>query len=168
MTNSTAATKLAAPALRTAHDLGLAAWFGGELMGVVGVNSTARRAEDLSQRHQLAAHPWERWAPVSSAAIGLHLAATAGLLAIDRPARGARGLELAKVVLTGTALGLTVMADRRTERVERQVQDPGPDGPEDPSSGDLGHAQDELRVLRWSVTALTGAAVALNAVRHRP
>ncbi|CAM5474167.1 hypothetical protein SSPIM334S_01561 [Streptomyces spiroverticillatus] len=28
--------------LRSAHDLGLAAWFGGSLMGAVGVNGAAR------------------------------------------------------------------------------------------------------------------------------
>lgn len=32
--------------LRSLHDLGLAAWFGGNLMGAIGVNGAAAKAKD--------------------------------------------------------------------------------------------------------------------------
>lgn len=153
------------PISRSAHDVGLAAWFGGGLMGAVGVNSTARRAEDLSQRHQLAAHPWERWSPVNAAAVALHVAGTAGLLVTDRPRRGTRRVTGAKLALTGVALGLNVVAERIADKVERQVREPGAGGDGQLSSGDLSHLQDQLRVLRWTVTGLTGGALVLDAVR---
>ena len=35
---------------RTLHDLGLAAWFGGSLMGATGVNGAAAVVEDPTQR----------------------------------------------------------------------------------------------------------------------
>src|SRR5919107_6424752 len=103
---------LTTTALRGLHDLGLAAWFGGGLMGAVGVNSTARRAENLSERHALAIHPWDRWAPVNTAAIGAHLAGAGGLLVADRGAlarrRRAQSTAIAKAGLTAAAVGLTV------------------------------------------------------------
>jgi hypothetical protein len=35
---------------RTLHDLGLAAWFGGSLMGAAGVNGAAAVVQDPTQR----------------------------------------------------------------------------------------------------------------------
>ena len=35
---------------RSLHDLGLAAWFGGSLMGVVGVNGAAAKVDEPKQR----------------------------------------------------------------------------------------------------------------------
>ena len=159
--------------LRSLHDVGLAAWFGGGLMGAVSVNSTARRAENLSDRHRLAAAGWERWEPVSSAAIGLHLAGAAGLLLADRGTlrsrRRDRSTAVLKAGLTAAALGLTVLADRRADLVEGQVEEPaeGLDRPGNGSPGDFAHAQDQLRVLRWSVTALTGGVLVLSAAQAR-
>jgi hypothetical protein len=39
---------------RTLHDLGLAAWFGGSLMGATGVNGAAAVVEDPTQRLRVA------------------------------------------------------------------------------------------------------------------
>jgi hypothetical protein len=160
-------------ALRALHDVGLAAWFGGGLMGAVGVNSTARRADNLSERHELSAHPWERWAPVNAAAVGAHLVGATGLLLTDRDTLahrpGARRTALVKGGLTGAALALTVLAERRAALVERQAAQSGagPDEPGNLSPGDFAHAQDELRVLRWSVTGLTGVVLVLGSVQAR-
>ena len=165
MTNSTYSHAL--------HDLGLAAWFGGGLMGAVGVNSTARRAGNLSERHALALHPWDRWAPVNAVAIGAHLAGAGGLLVADRSAlarrRRAQTTAIVKAGLTAAALGLTVLAEHRANVVERQTRESGegPDEPGNVSPGDFGHAQDQLRILRWSVTALTGGVVLLSAAQAR-
>ena len=160
-------------ALRSLHDVGLAAWFGGGLMGTIGVNSTARRSEDLSERHRLADHGWAKWAPVNAAAVGAHLVGATGLLLTDHTTLAkdsrARRTAVAKSGLTGAALALTLLAQRKASVVSHHVDDPN-QGPEDSGAGSPGqfaHAQDELRVLRWSVTGLTGTVLVLSAVQAR-
>ncbi|MDP9397858.1 MAG: hypothetical protein M3P96_08605, partial [Actinomycetota bacterium] len=58
---------------RTLHDVGLAAWFGGSLMGAVGLNGAAARLDDPASRSRASTLGWRRWAPVSAAAVGAHL-----------------------------------------------------------------------------------------------
>ncbi len=48
---------------RSLHDLGLAAWFGGSLMGVVGVNKSAAAVTSRDQRARVANAAWAAWAP---------------------------------------------------------------------------------------------------------
>jgi len=158
--------------LRVLHDLGLAAWFGGGLMGAVGMNSTARRADDLSERHGLTTHGWSRWAPFSAAAVGTHLVGATGLLLADRDQLRdprARAIALTKTGLTAGALAATLLARSRTRVVEEHVDNPseGPDQPGTGSPGEFAHAQDTLRVLRWAVPALTGGALVLSGVQAR-
>jgi hypothetical protein len=54
---------------RTLHDLGLAAWFGGSLMGATGVNGAAAVVEDPTQRLRVANSGWARWTPLNLAGI---------------------------------------------------------------------------------------------------
>lgn len=70
--------------IRSLHDLGLAAWFGGSLMGAVGLNGAARQegATDASKARIVSAG-WTTWMPVSAAAIGAHLYGGGGLLAVN-------------------------------------------------------------------------------------
>ena len=56
--------------LRSMHDIGLAGWFGGSLMGAVGLNGAAAQAPNPAERLQIASAGWDRWAPVNLAAIG--------------------------------------------------------------------------------------------------
>jgi hypothetical protein len=58
--------------VRSLHDLGAAAWFGGTLMGAVGVNGGSKDVKD-AERATIVAAGWARWAPVSAAAIGATL-----------------------------------------------------------------------------------------------
>jgi hypothetical protein len=60
---------------RTLHDVGLAAWFGGPLMGAAGVNGAAAVVEDPTQRLRVANTGWARWTPLNLAGIAAHLAA---------------------------------------------------------------------------------------------
>ena len=46
---------------RSLHDLGLAAWFGGSLMGAVRVNGAAAQVEEPEQRLRVANAGWNRW-----------------------------------------------------------------------------------------------------------
>jgi hypothetical protein len=64
--------------LRSMHDIGLAGWFGGSLMGAVGLNGAAAQAVNPAERLQIASAGWDRWAPVNLAAIGTHLAGGGG------------------------------------------------------------------------------------------
>jgi hypothetical protein len=70
--------------VRGLHDTGLAAWFGGSLMGAVGLNGAAARAHDPRERTALCAKGWERWAPVNAVAIGAHVVGGLGLIAANR------------------------------------------------------------------------------------
>ena len=46
---------------RTLHDVGLAAWFGGSLMGAAGLNGAAAVVDDPAQRLRVANSGWARW-----------------------------------------------------------------------------------------------------------
>ena len=60
--------------VRSLHDLGLGAWFGGSLMGAIGVNGAAADVDDPTQRARVANAGWGGWPPVNLAAIAAHLA----------------------------------------------------------------------------------------------
>jgi hypothetical protein len=65
---------------RSLHDLGLATWFGGSLMGAVGLNGAAADVEEPKQRLRVANAGWDRWTPVNLAGIAAHVAGGAVLL----------------------------------------------------------------------------------------
>jgi len=73
-------------AARMMHDIGLAAWFGGSLMGAVGVNGAANDVADPAERTRVASAGWARWTPYNAAAIGAHL--VGGARMGDRPETG--------------------------------------------------------------------------------
>jgi hypothetical protein len=52
---------------RSLHDVGLAAWFGGSLMGAVGLNRAAAQVQEPTQRLRVANAGWNRWTPVNLA-----------------------------------------------------------------------------------------------------
>ena len=59
---------------RSLHDLGLAAWSGGSLMGTVGLNGAAAVVDAPAQRLRVANTGWARWTPVNLAGIAAHVA----------------------------------------------------------------------------------------------
>jgi hypothetical protein len=65
---------------RSLHDLGLATWFGGSLMGAVGLNGAAADVEEPRQRLRVATAGWNRWTPVNLAGIAAHVVGGAVLL----------------------------------------------------------------------------------------
>ncbi|MYS09705.1 hypothetical protein GTW71_25480, partial [Streptomyces sp. SID6041] len=95
--------------LRSLHDVGLAAWFGGSLMGAVGLNGAAKDQGDTWQaKARIASSGWARWTPVCAVAIGAHFIGTSGLLGANAARvaaqKGVATSTLAKTVLTGAAL----------------------------------------------------------------
>jgi len=96
---------------RSLHDLGLATWFGGSLMGVVGLNGAAAVVDQPAQRLRVANDGWARWTPVNLAGIAAHLAGGAVLLTGNKgrlaTQRGVASATVAKAVVTGLALAAT-------------------------------------------------------------
>jgi len=50
---------------RTLHDIGLAAWFGGSLFGVAGLNAAAEEAQDERTTARITSVGWAKWTPVT-------------------------------------------------------------------------------------------------------
>ena len=95
---------------RSLHDLGLATWFGGSLMGAVGLNGAAAEVEEPKQRLRVANAGWNRWTPVNLAGIAAHLAGGAVLLGANKgrvaSQQGVTQATVVKTALTGAALGM--------------------------------------------------------------
>jgi hypothetical protein len=153
---------------RSAHDLGLAAWFGGSLMGAVGLNRAAVPEADISTE-RVAARGWARWTPVNAAAIAMHLAGGAALLASNASRvvgqKGVAASTIAKTVVTAGALAATGYSRVLGKKVELATSD-SPDDREKAEKHpvDLDSARRHLRLAQWAVPGLTGLLVALNAL----
>jgi hypothetical protein len=89
---------------RTLHDLGLATWFGGSLMGATGVNGAAAVVQDPTQRLRVANSGWARWTPLNLAGIAAHLAGGAVLTGANKGRlagqQGVAATSTAKTALT--------------------------------------------------------------------
>jgi hypothetical protein len=101
---------------RSLHDLGLAAWFGGSLMGAVGLNGAAAVVDRPEQRLRVANAGWARWTPVNLAGIAAHVAGGSMLLVANKGRlagqRGVATATIAKTALTGLALAATATRGR--------------------------------------------------------
>ena len=154
---------------RSLHDLGLATWFGGSLMGAVGLNGAAADVEEPQQRLRVANAGWNRWTPVNLAGIAAHVAGGAVLLGANKgrlaSQQGVARATVVKTALTGAALAATAwsraLGAKLDEAGEVPVEggtEPGADTPED-----VAKAQRQLKLLQWVIPALTGAVLVLNA-----
>jgi hypothetical protein len=156
--------------VRSLHDVGLAAWFGGSLMGAVGLNGAGAAVLDDKERARVASAGWARWTPVNAAAIGAHLVgATVILVANKGRVAGQRGVAantVAKAALTVGALGATAYAGA----LGRKIGAAGPvpaDGPTDPSPetpAEVAKTMKQEKLVQWAIPALTGGMLVLNAL----
>jgi hypothetical protein len=169
--------------IRSMHDLGAAAWFGGTLMGAIGVNGASKDVKDPTERAKVAAAGWARWAPISAAAIGAHLVGATGLLLANRDRvrdqRGAGANTVIKTVLTAAAIGTTAYsgilgakiateagADPAEDETVRSVDTVPVEGGTVPSEGTpdkVAKLQQQQRILQWVTPALTGGILILGA-----
>jgi hypothetical protein len=156
--------------IRSMHDLGAAAWFGGTLMGAVGVNGASKDVEDPAERAAVASKGWARWAPVSAAAIGAHLIGATGLLLANRgrvrDQKGAGTNTVIKTVLTVAALGTTVYSGILGAKIATEADSSPVEGGTVPSSGtpdNVASLQQQQRFLQWATPALTGGILILGA-----
>jgi hypothetical protein len=154
---------------RSLHDLGLATWFGGSLMGAVGLNGAAADVEEPKQRLRVANSGWNRWTPVNLAGIAAHVAGGAVLLGANKgrltSQQGVASATVVKTALTGAALAATAWSRALGAKLDEAGQVPV-EGGTDPSTDtpdDVAKAQRQLKVLQWVIPALTGAVLVLNA-----
>ncbi len=154
------------------HDAGLAAWFGGSLMGAVGVNGAAADVDDPRQRARVANAGWSRWTPFNALAIGAHLFGGAQLLKANKgrvqTQKGVLANTNVKMGLTAAALGATGYARIAGQKMIKAGDVPVAGGtaalPSTPP--EVAKAQKQLKALQWAIPGLTGAMIASSALHE--
>jgi hypothetical protein len=156
---------------RTLHDLGLAAWFGGSLMGAMAVERGAAEAHDDTERIEIVDAAWRAWKPVQLAAIGAFALGGAVLTFTNRSRlanqEGVAKLSLVKTGLAAATVGTTMYAGRLGREVGQAEGTPVASGstpsPETPE--DVAAKQRRLKVAQWAVPAQVGALIAMSATQ---
>lgn len=154
------------------HDAGLATWFGGSLMGAIGVNGAAADVDDPRQRARVANSGWSRWTPVNAAAIGAHLLGGAMLLKANKgrvtTQKGVLANTNVKLALTAGALGATAYARLLGQKMI-SAGDVPVDGGTEPNAAtppEVAKAQKQLKALQWAIPGLTGAVLASSSLHE--
>lgn len=154
--------------LRAMHDLGASAWFGGSLMGAVGLNGAASDVADPTDRARVAAAGWSRWAPVNAAAVGVHLVGGLGLLVANRgriaAQSGAGANTTAKTALTVVAAAVTAYSGALGAKVAQagQAHADAATTPSNTTPPEVAGAQQQLRITQWAIPVLTGVIMVLG------
>ena len=155
--------------VRSLHDTGLAAWFGGSLMGAVGLNAAAAAVSSPRERLTVASAGWARWAPVQWAAIIAHgiggvglIVGNAGRLAVQEEGRVNTKVKLG---LTLVAVGATVYSGVVGMKMGAKAGEPveGTTEPAENTSDELAAAQSQQRILQWVTPAVTLILIVLGA-----
>ncbi len=155
--------------IRSLHDLGGAAWFGGALMGAVALNGASQDIKDPTDRACVAAAGWARWSPVAAAGIAAHLIGGAGLTLVHRDRvhdqAGVTANTAAKTIITVAALGTTAYSGVLGGKIAKAGTVPAAGGtqPAVATPDSVAKAQQQLRALQWATPALTGALIVLGA-----
>lgn len=158
--------------LVVAHDVALAAWFGGSWMGAVGLNGATIEVDDHTQRTRVANAGWFRWSPIVAICVPVHVGSAAAL-GRTAPSLGDPGgtavplrrLRSAVTVAAAVATAVTGVAGRRVVRggdvpVATAVK------PISATPEDVARAQRVLHLAQWLVPVFTGALWAINAVQR--
>jgi hypothetical protein len=155
--------------IRSLHDLGAAVWFGGNLMGAVGLNGASEVVADPRDRLRTSSAGWAKWAPINAVGIGAHLVGGAGLLLANKGRVVAQedvGTNTAvKTALTVAALGTTVYNGILGAKIAKGASAPA-ESAVTPSSGtpeDVASAQRQQRIVQWVTPLLVGAIIVLSA-----
>ncbi len=158
--------------VRALHDLGVASWFGGSLMGALGVNGASKDVTDPTERAKVAASGWARWSPVAAASIAAHGGGALALLVQNRDRVGRQqgvGTNTAwKAAATLAAVGTTAYSGVLGARLAKATQDDpqaaeGGTVPGRGTSSEVAGIQQQLRVLQWATPVLTGVVIVLGA-----
>ncbi|WP_240792966.1 hypothetical protein [Arthrobacter crystallopoietes] len=154
---------------RSVHDLTAGAWFGGSLMGAIGLNGAAAQAKDPRERARLSSLGWKKWAPVQAGAFGAHLLSGIPLVLKNADRLGSQHgvvrLSVYKAIVTLTGAGVTAYAGLLGRKVEK-LSNEGAAGATEPSptsSEELAQAQRQLKILQWTIPVFAGWVMVLNA-----
>lgn len=154
---------------RSVHDLTAAAWFGGSLMGAIGVNGAAAAAHDPKERTRLSRLGWKKWTPVQATALVAHGVAGAALIYQNKgrlaTQDGVTRNTVIKAAVTVVGAGVTLYSGIVGKKVG-QLAHEGGEGATEPRAGasdELAAAQKQLKVLQWVIPALAGTVVVLGA-----
>jgi hypothetical protein len=157
--------------LRSMHDLGLAAWFGGSLMGAIGLNGAAAQVSDSKQRLGVASAGWARWTPINAAAIGAHVAGATGEMVVESPRvlmqSGVGQMSAVKTGLTLAALaatGYSRMLGMQLEKANGTTAAMGVTEPGAETAQQVASRQRQMKVLQWAIPTLTGALIVVTAL----
>jgi len=154
------------------HDIGLAAWFGGSLMGAIGVNGAAADVDDPRQRARVANAGWGRWTPFNAAAIGAHLVGGAQLMRANKgrvaTQKGVLANTNTKLALTAGALGATAYARVLGKKMQKAGDVPVDGGTDalGTTPPEIAKAQKQLSALQWAIPGLTGAMLASSSLHE--
>jgi hypothetical protein len=154
---------------RSVHDLTAGAWFGGSLMGAIGLNGAAAQAKDPRERARLSSLGWKKWAPVQAGAFGAHLLSGIPLVMKNADRLGSQHgvvrLSVYKAIVTLTGAGVTAYAGLLGRKVEKLSQEgaAGATEPSPTSSEELAQAQRQLKILQWTIPVFAGWVMVLNA-----
>lgn len=154
---------------RSMHDLSAAAWFGGSLMGAVGLNGAAAAAKDPKERTRLSTLGWAKWAPVQTAAFAVHAVGGIGLILGNKGRLASQGGAQANTVIksgvTLAGMALTLYSGMLGKKVGK-LADEGAEGATEPKTGasaELQAAQKQLKMLQWALPAVSGLVIVLGA-----
>jgi hypothetical protein len=157
-----------------AHDVGLAAWFGGAWMGAVGLNGATIEVDDHTQRTRVANAGWFRWAPIAGASLVAHVASAYVLgrflwVPPGHPIAGTRRLRALRTALTAAAVLSTVETGVSGQRVVRGGDVPVATAvmPIAATPPAVAAAQRRLRVAQWLVPGFTGALLVVEVLQRR-
>jgi hypothetical protein len=155
------------PVARAAHDLGLAAWFGGAYMGAIALNGASREVDDPTQRLRVASAGWFRWAAIVPMAVGVHLAGAAALSRRSGEPRGAaeRAVAHLRLAALGVALAVTAASGQQGRTVAEAGDVPTATAvqPIAATPDEVARAMGVLRVLQWAIPAATATCIAIDA-----
>ena len=160
---------MASNGAKIAHNLGLAAWFGGSLFGQIALNPTVSSISDKSERGRVLNESWGRFNAVNSLALASAVISwRAGDLMDDAELR-APALARAKNLLLGGAAVNAVISGIMGARIARQAPggatpvesgtEPAPETPQEAAS-----AQRAISFFGYGSLVLVAVVIALSAV----
>ncbi|HET6240592.1 MAG TPA: hypothetical protein VFD99_01205 [Arthrobacter sp.] len=154
---------------RSIHDLTAAAWFGGSLMGAIGLNGAAAEAKDQAERTRLSSLGWKKWAPVQTAAFAAHILAGLAIMWENKgrmaKQEGVTRLSVYKTAVTLVGAAVTLYAGMQGAKVEKLAHE-GAEGATEPRPGasdELRAAQQQLKLLQWAIPVFAGTVIVLGA-----
>ncbi|HSN36180.1 MAG TPA: hypothetical protein VLT34_07510 [Arthrobacter sp.] len=154
---------------RSIHDLTAGAWFGGSLMGAIGLNGATAEAKDPSERTRLSSLGWKKWSPFQTAAFGAHLLSGLAIMWENRERmakqEGVTRLSIYKSVVTLAGAAVSLYAGLQGAKVDKLASE-GAAGATEPKPGaseELRSAQQQLKILQWAIPVFAGTVIVLGA-----